>query len=248
MVRRYLGRGVAATMAVLGAEAAYALLRPSPTLESFDPSGEFGDPSNPTLKVAVLGDSSVTAPGVSGPEEIWVSHLCRRLAETRHIDLRSYAIGGSRARDVIATQLDDAIAFDPHLAFVSVGANDAIKGVPLKQFAHDLDRLIASLSLTDATIVQSGVGVLGTIPRLLPPLSNLMSRRSAKFDRVHWEVAARYGAHVVDQRSDDAEVWQRDRSLWAADYFHVSAAGHARWAETIWRTVGPVLEKTAASV
>lgn len=241
MVERLFKRAAMLAIAVLGVEAAYALLRPARRLEEFDPSAEFGDPALPLLKVAVLGDSSVTAPGVSGPHEIWVSLVCSRLAEDRHVVLRSFAVGGSRAQDVIAGQLDPALDFEPDVIFLSVGANDAIKGVPLRRFVEELDRLVASLAATGAVVVQSGVGVLGTIPRFHPPLSQMMSRRALRFDRAHWEVAARHGTTVVDQRSDDPLIWNRDRTLWAEDYFHVSAAGHARWAETTWRTVGPLL-------
>lgn len=240
MVRTLLKRGAVTGVALIGLEAAYAVLRPSPELESFDPSSDFGDPSDPTLRVAVLGDSSVTAPGVSGPHEIWVSLVCERLARNRHVVLQSFAVGGSMAHDVIASQLDAAVRFQPDLVFLSVGANDVIKGVPRSRFATNLHHLVAELTATGATVVQSGVGVMGSVPRLYPPLSTLMSRRAERFDRVHWDVAATYGTHVVDQRSDDTEVWFQNRELWADDLFHVSAAGHARWAETTWRTVGPL--------
>lgn len=241
MFRRLIRRGAVTGAAVLGLEAAYARLRPAPLLESFDPSGEFGDPGNPPLRVAVLGDSSVTAPGVGGPHEIWVSLICERLAANHHVILESFAIGGSMAHNLVAEQMGDAIAFDPDLIFVSVGANDVLKGVPRRKFALNLDRLIAGLSGTGAIVVQSGVGVIGSIPRLYPPLSNLMSLRAERFDRVHWRVAELYGTAVVNQRGDDPSVWYADRTLWAADDFHVSAAGHARWAETVWRTVGPLM-------
>lgn len=241
MVRGLIRRGAIAGAAVIGVEAAYAVLRRVPDLPEFDPSGTFGDPSHPELRVTVLGDSSVTAPGVDSVDEIWVSRICTRLAANRHVVLQSYAVGGSMAHDLIESQLEDAILFEPDLVFVSVGANDAIKGISLRRFSTNLDRLIAELADTGAVVVQSGVGVLGTIPRLYPPLSSMMSARARRFDRVHWQVARRHGTHVVDQRSDDASVWNRDRSLWAADFFHVSAAGHARWAETVWRTVEPLI-------
>jgi len=247
MVLRVVKRATTFALAVIGVEAAFALLKPSPTLESFDPSGEFGDPDAPTLKVAVLGDSSVTAPGVTGPEEIWISLICSRLAETRHIVMKSFAVGGSMAHDLIAEQMDDTIAFEPDLIFVSVGANDALRGVPVRRFEKNLDHLIGRLAESGATIVQSGVGVIGTIPRLYPPLSTMMSARAIRFDRAHRKVASRYGTWVVDHRSDDAALWYRDKSLWAADHFHVSAAGHARWADTTWRTLGPLLNGSSGT-
>lgn len=241
MVRRLIARGVATGALVLVLETAYAVLRPSPMSEDFDPSGQLGSKDDPELRVAVLGDSSVTAPGVAGPDETWVRLVCGRLARGRHVTIRSFAVGGSMAHDLVREQMWPAVDFSPDLIFVSVGGNDLIKGVTRSKFEKNLDRLIAGLSTSGAVIVQSGLGDLGTIPRLVPPLRNLISRRSVAFDQIHKRVAARYGAHVVEQRSDRLDVWYEDRSLWSDDLFHVSARGHARWAETIWTSVEPLV-------
>jgi lysophospholipase L1-like esterase len=241
MVPRLLIRGVTAGAVILGAEAAYAVLRPAPRMTEFNPSGVFGDPAHPPLRVAVLGDSSVTAPGVAGPHEIWVSLICSRIAETHRVTLRSFAVSGSRVEDLLHDQVEPALVFSPHLVIVSVGANDVIKGVGLRVFERRLDELVATLSDTGALVVLSGVGDIGTIPRLKPPLRNMMTRRSARFDRVHHLVAARYGAHVVEHRRDDPTIWYSDRALWSPDLFHVSAAGHRRWADSTWRTLEPLL-------
>lgn len=225
--------------AVIAAEAAYALLRPAPILEEFDPSDSFGDPTLPELRVAVLGDSSVTAPGVAGPEEVWISLVSRRLGADYHVILESFAVGGSCVPDLIQHQLAPAVEFHPDLIFVCVGTNDLIRGVSRRRFEMNLDHLVSELSATKAIIILSGVGDLGTIPRLYPPLRNLVSHRSAGFDHVHRRVAARHAAHVVEQRADGPDDWYSDRSLWAADLFHVSAAGHRRWADVVWATLEP---------
>ena len=239
---RLIKRAVLAFGLVIGLQAVYAVLRPSPHLSSFDPSGDFGEDSNPELRVAVLGDSSVTAPGVASPEEIWVNIVCRRLAADHRVRMRSFALGGSRASDLIRAQMDPAVAFRPHLFIVSVGANDVLKGVSVRRFHTDLDYLIGGLAATGAKVVQSGVGDLGSIPRFHPPLSHLMSRRALLFDEVHWRVAARHGTTVIHQRSDDPNIWYRERSLFSSDLLHVSAAGHARWAETAWGSIRPLFD------
>lgn len=248
MVARLVKRSFVAGATVLGLEAAYAVLRPAPALPDFDPSAEFGNSDDPMLRIAVLGDSSVTAPGVTGPEEIWITLICEKLAADHYVILQSFAIGGSMARNVIDDQMEDAILFGPDLVFISVGANDVIKGVARRKFEAHLDHLIGELSETGATVIQSGVGELGSIPRLYPPLSNLMSRRARRFDEVHWKVAKEHQTNVVHQRSDDTKVWYADRDLWAADLFHVSAAGHARWADTIWETVEPLVYQSNGSI
>ena len=195
----------------------------------------------------MLGDSSVTAPGVTGPDEIWITIVCDRLAENRHVILKSFAVGGSRASDLIDEQMVKAIDFRPDIIFVSVGANDTIKGVRRRQFEDNLDHLIGALAETGAVVIQSGVGDLGSIPRLYPPLSNLVSRRAHRFDQAHWRIAERHGTEVVHQRGDNSRHWYKDRRLWSADLFHVSAAGHARWAETIWKTLEPLIPESNGS-
>lgn len=247
MLTQWIKRVLLTGAIIIVLETAYAVLRRAPELDSFDPSGEFGDPALPDLRVAVLGDSSVNAPGVAGPSDIWVSRVCRRVSEHYHVVLRSFAVGGSMTHDLITEQLPAALEFEPDLVFVSVGANDAIKAVPLKVFERNLDHLIGALSDAGAVVVQSGVGDLGSIPRLHPPLQNLMSLRALRFDRAHWRVAEKHGATVVDQRSDDREVWYESRELWADDLFHVSAHGHARWAETAWRSISHVVERLRES-
>ncbi|MDP9495051.1 MAG: GDSL-type esterase/lipase family protein [Actinomycetota bacterium] len=241
MVRHLIKRGAIAGAVVIGLEAAYAVLRPTPRLPEFDPSASFGDPTLPELRVVVLGDSSVTAPGVSGPEEVWISLVCERLAAEHHVILESLAVGGSCAHDLIRDQAPAAIEFGPDLILVAVGANDVIRGVSRRRFEMNLDHLVADLATTGATIILSGVGDLGTIPRLHPPLRQLFSQRSAWFDRIHRTVAVRHGAHVIEQRADHPGDWYEDRSLWAEDLFHVSAAGHRRWADIVWATVEPRL-------
>lgn len=248
MILRLIRRGALAVAFLVGLQTAYAYLRPAPDLPQFDPSGEFGDPDNPLLRLAVLGDSSVTAPGVTGPEEIWVSLVAQRLAQHRFVWMRSFAVGGAMAHDLLEGQLTDAIAFQPDLVLISVGANDVLKGSTARRFEASLERLVAELVATGAIVVQSGVGDLGSIPRVHPPLRSLVSRRALVFDEVHWRVASRHGTTVIHQRSDDSGVWYTDRSLFSADLFHVSAAGHARWADTAWQAIAPLIPDLDASV
>ncbi len=246
MIRRVIFRGALGAFAVVGAELLYAILRRTPKQEEFDPSATFGDTANPAIKVAVLGDSTVTAPGVGGPDEIWISRICRRLADTHRVELKSYAIGGAMAHNLVAEQFDPALEFKPDLVIISVGANDALKGVTAGIFEANLETLVAGFTATGATVVQSGVGDLGTIPRLLPPLRHLLSRRALRFNDVHERVAERHGSWVVPQRDSPMELWRDDRGMWSADLFHVSARGHEVWSELGWKTVTQALELSDA--
>jgi lysophospholipase L1-like esterase len=234
-------------VALVGIEAFYAVLRPVPFQPEFDPSGSFGSDEGPPLRVAVLGDSTVTSPGVVDADDIWIRKTVRRLASDTGVELRSFAAGGSRAADIIAVQLDSAIAFTPHLAFVSVGANDVIRGVSLASFRDRLDTIVGRLTEEGATVIQSGVGDLGTIPRLQPPLRNIISQRSRRFNAVHLEIAERHGSAVVDHWNGPGERFYSDPDLWSADHFHVNPRGHDIWAEATWATVEPLLPHLVAA-
>lgn len=241
MIRRVITRGATAALAVVGLEALYAVLRPSPKQEEFDPSRIRGNPDHPLLRIAVLGDSTVTAPGVSGPDDIWISRVADRLAETHRVVLKSWAVGGSMAHDLVADQLQPALSFEPQLVFLSVGANDALKGVTLRKFQENLENLVAAFIETGVVVIQSGVGDLGTIPRLKPPLRNLFTRRALRFNSAHEAVAEQFGSWVVPQRDVPVEVWYEDRNLWSPDLFHVSAGGHQIWADAAWPIVRQAL-------
>lgn len=146
------------------------------------------------------------------------------------------------AHDLVQGQLKPALQFAPDLVILSVGANDALKGVTPRKFAENLTTLVATFRATGATVIQSGVGDLGTIPRLLPPLRQLFTRRALRFNAVHEAVAAEHGSWVVPQRESPAELWYQDRSMWSADLFHVSSRGHEVWADLGWQTVVKALD------
>ena len=79
-----LMRKTGAAMLVAAGQVLHAAHRPDlPGLQNQDPSGTFGDPSNPPLLVIALGDSSITAPGVVPLDASWI----RQAAPARAINL-----------------------------------------------------------------------------------------------------------------------------------------------------------------
>lgn len=229
---------------MVAVELAAAILWPAAEQEEFDPSGDFGAGEGPPLRVAALGDSTLTAPGVSSAEEIWVSLVARRLAThlNRRVELRSFGTGGATSAVVAAHQLPQAIEFRPHLALVSVGANDVIRGVPRRKLEANLDRIVSELSATGTMVVTSGVGDLGTIPRLAPPLRQMVSRMGAGANRLHSDVVARHGAAAARQWDWAAGEFASRADVWSLDRFHPNAAGHDIWARVCWEALEPLME------
>jgi lysophospholipase L1-like esterase len=208
-----------------------------PDLPSFtnqDISGAWGDASAPRLRLVAVGDSSLTAPGLADVDDAWLRRLARAYADRHAVELVSLGVGGSLASDVLTGSLEAAVALDPDVAVVSVGGNDVIRAVPLARFGVALETIVSRLEAASGAVLLIGVGDLGAIPRLPPLLRRLLTRRSASFDRACSQVAAAHPRTVkAVTRPPAGACSPADPAMFAADQFHASEAGHARYAEAI---------------
>ena len=198
-----------------------------PTLENQDPSGVFGSPESPPLRIVFLGDSSVTAPGVAPLDHSWPRQAAMHLAERFHVDARSVAVGGSKVRDVLTSQIDDALAAEPDIAYVSVGSNDALRGTPIPRFEEDYAAMVALLHEHVPAVGLSGIGDLGTIPRL-PQLARGVARiRSRAVNNAIARVATTYPRAIKSNAWDVmAGVFDGNPMMFGDDHFHASTEGH----------------------
>jgi lysophospholipase L1-like esterase len=235
--------GVAlATAGGLWAQVRHTANAPLPHFGDLDPSGRYGgDDGRRPLRVTVLGDSSMTGPGLSSPADIWIARAAGALG--RPVELRSHARGGSRARDVLEHQLSAVLDDPTDLVVVSVGANDAIHATPLRSYARALDRLLDRLAEV-APVVSLGIGDLSVIPRLPRTFRPVVSRRSVAIDRTHTLVTAdrERVVRVPVSKLSDHVFRARGRELFAADLFHPNGHGHSLWAELF----GPYLQRALA--
>ena len=226
----------------MAVEAAYAVLRRVPFQEEFDASGSVGPGDGNPLLMVVVGDSSCTGPGVREPSEIWCRLVASRIAERGHrVTIKSFAVGGATSSSALQTQVPEAEALDADLTFVAVGTNDVIHQVSLSLLEKNLDETVKRLSRVSNRVVVAGIGDLGTIPRLLPPLRQLASRRGRRADAVQALVADRHGAIKADLWGAAAEAFRTDPSIFSADLFHPAAPGHLVWADAAWEALEPHL-------
>jgi lysophospholipase L1-like esterase len=223
--------GVAlATAGGLWAQVRHTANAPLPRYGDLDASGRYGDASASPVTIAVLGDSSMTGPGLEHGAQIWMAELATRLPW--HVTLRSHAKGGSRIRDVLDHQLDAAIESPPDAFVVSVGANDAIHGTPTRTYARQLSAVLDRLSSV-APVVSLGIGDLSVIPRLPRTLRPVVAHRSTVIDRAHTLVAAdrEQVVRVPVGKLSDAHFRRHGIELFAGDLFHPNRRGHLLWAE-----------------
>ena len=203
-----------------------------PSHNNQDPSGSFGDPGKPELRIVLLGDSSITAPGVVPLDDCWPRRLARHLDSRYYVRLHSVAIGGAKTRDVLDDQLPRALDDEFDMVLVSVGVNDALRATPVARFERELDEIILALRARGTMVGVAGIGDLGTVPRL-PDLARSLSRvRARSFDGAIRRVVSRHPG-VIKGRAWTTG-WglfaTHSKFAFAADQFHASGAGHGMFA------------------
>ncbi|HEU5195041.1 MAG TPA: SGNH/GDSL hydrolase family protein [Methylomirabilota bacterium] len=195
-----------------------------------------GDASVPLLYVA-LGDSTVEGIGATSAATTYVGQLHRRLRaiypEARVVNL---GVGGATSADVLARQLERAVALGPQLVTLSVGPNDITTHVPLAQYERNvttiLDRLVTG---TPAVVVVNLLPDLVVTPRFRnheakPAISTL----TVAFNEALERQGRRHGAELVDLYHPSREEVPAQPELIWRDGYHPSDAGYARWAELMW--------------
>lgn len=230
-----LGAGtalLAGGIATLGAEVLWTARRRLPSLEGIDASGSVPgtapDEHDPIHLVA-LGDSTLTGPGLTDPDDIWLRRSLAGLALGPTVDVASLAVGGSRAADVRAL-VPKALALEPDAVIVAVGSNDAIHGTSVRSFTETLDAIITALLAEVPAVGVGNVGDLGNVARVPMPLSSVLRQRSLAISRRIETVVARHErAVLLDVTASN--VGFRDRGVFAEDLFHPNRTGHALWAD-----------------
>lgn len=243
--RRILTKPLAA-LAVLAAQVLWAgHRRDLPSFPNQDPSGTFGSPDMPRLRIALLGDSSVTSPGVEPLDACWPRRMGRQLANDYRVELFSVAVGGSKARDVLAGQVHEAIALRPDIAIVSAGANDALRATPVSRFEAEYDEILRALADHVPGIAVSGIGDLGSIPRLPTLARTIVTIRGRSFDHAIRRVTERYpGVVKTDAWSSGwDEFTTHPERIFAGDLFHASAYGHGIYAAAMMPAIEELLDR-----
>ncbi len=223
---------MASTTGVFFAQLAHAVLRDDlPTLENQDPSGTFGSQDSPPLRLVLLGDSSVTSPGVEPLDHSWPRQMAMHLAASYRVEAISVAAGGSKARDVLNEQVPSALSYCPDIVYVAVGSNDALRGTPLPRFESECAQIVEVLTRNVPVVGVSGIGDLGTIPRI-PSLAQGVARiRARAIDHAIARVVAQHSNAIKSNAWDVMATFSQDPEMYGGDLFHASAKGHLAFAQ-----------------
>jgi lysophospholipase L1-like esterase len=197
------------------------------------------DQGAPVLYVA-LGDSTVEGIGATSPGATYVARLHARLrAVYPQAEAVNLGVGGATSADVVDGQLEHALLLQPHLVTLSIGPNDITGGVAVQDYERNVDRIFRRLSEeTRAVVVANLLPDLAVTPRFrgrqaAPAVGGL----TVRFNEALARVAGLHGVEVVDLYEPSRAEIPRRPELVAADGYHPSDLGYARWAELLWTGV-----------
>jgi lysophospholipase L1-like esterase len=207
---------------------------------------------HPWRRVVVLGDSAANGPTepVEGYSELrWTDRVAAELAancsELRYLNLGR---SGLRARQVRLTQLADALAFEPDLAFVVCGGNDAYirnyGGAVADAVDAELIEMFEALRGAGAQLVTIGMFDVSYSPSM-PERTRLgLRQRLAVLAEHARALASRYDSVHADlihhRRSTDP-------LLYSSDGRHGNARSDAVAAAEVVRCLGARLGRNPAA-
>jgi len=148
-------------------------------------------------------------------------------------DVINHGVSGdttTRAR----ARLDAALAEEPSILIVALGANDGVRGVPVPQVRANLETIIETAQRRNVSVLLCGMEAF--------PLYGW--EYTAEFHRLFPALAEKYHVPLVPFLLDGVVA---NPEMLQPDFVHPNAAGAARIAQTIWPYLQPLVAQVALS-
>lgn len=181
--------------------------------------------------ILVVGDSLSAGYGID-INQGWVTLLGRRLESQGYgyrvvnASVSGETSAGARSRLQKLLELHR-----PTIVILEVGANDGLRGLPLKQTRENLTVMVQQAKTAGARILIAGMQ--------MPP--NYGARYTAEFSATFADVAREQKQSLVPFFLDGVAL---DMKLIQADGLHPTAEAQPRLLENVWKELRPMLKKT----
>jgi acyl-CoA thioesterase-1 len=178
----------------------------------------------------VFGDSLSAAYGLRA-DQGWVALLQKRL-ETQGYGYRvvNASVSGettSGGRNRLARALD---LNKPAVVILELGANDGLRGLPVKDAQANLAAMIAAIRTAKAKLLLVGI--------LIPP--NYGQQYATSFAGMYKQLATDHKTALVPFLLDNVAL---EQGLMQADGLHPNALGQPHVLDNVWPLLKPLLER-----
>lgn len=211
---------------LLAAQGLYAKLRAGRPRAAREPQGRCGA-GDASLRLAGLGDSIIAGIGVERHVDGLTGQVAARVAASGLVvEWNAIGAAGATTRSVLDGLLPQVVGWEPDLVVLSLGVNDAVRGVAPAEFKSRLRGIVEAIAASPRrpAIVFAGIPPLDSFPALPRPLATLLGDRSRRLQQRAVDLTGHRGLKVVSFPPRIAPA------AFAADGFHPGPAGCATWA------------------
>ena len=179
--------------------------------------------------VLVVGDSLSAAYGIAAHEG-WVALTGQRLAaRTPPWRIVNASISGDTTAGGAARIIGEVVRIRPAVVVIELGANDGLRGLPLRDLRRNLARMIGASQSVSAKVLVIGMR--------LPP--NYGQAYTREFDRGFCDIARLLDAACLPFL---LEPVARDRAAFQDDNLHPVAAAQPALRDHVWTALAPLLD------
>ena len=198
-----------------------------------------------SLKIVALGSSSTYGTGASGEAATYPSRLAVELGQMLpgvSIEVVNKGIAGEVASDMVARLEPDVLALKPDLVVWQTGTNDAMRGVPVDEFARLTVDGIGRLH-------DAGIDVVLMEPQWSPKL--VEQANYADFVETLRTIGHAANAPVV-RRFDIMKSWKAsgqfvDATMLQTDSLHMRDASYACLGWVVAKSIADAVQVAEAS-
>ncbi|MFI6994574.1 SGNH/GDSL hydrolase family protein [Nonomuraea wenchangensis] len=207
------------------------------------PHGMDGPPSDGTygmfpgraIKLAMLGDSTSVGLGMTDPAQTPGVVLANGLAAVSERPVRLLVAGRSGASSAeLGEQVDRALAMEPDVAVIFVGANDIITQTPPAIAVRHLTRSVRRLREAGVEVIVGTCPDLGTVRPIAQPLRWVTRRWSRQLAAAQTVAVVDAGGRTVAFADTlGPEFATNPTEMFGPDRFHPSDRGYAQAAYAV---------------
>jgi acyl-CoA thioesterase I len=178
----------------------------------------------------VFGDSLSAAYGIR-PEQGWVTLLTQRLqAQGYGYQVVNASVSGETTAGGWARLPRALQVHQPAVVVLELGANDALRGLPLTDTRTNLEQMVQAAQASGAQVLLVGIQI--------PP--NYGPRYTAEFAAIFPTLAKQYHVPLVPFLLQDVAL---NPARMQEDGLHPNAAGEPVVLDTVWKYLKPLLNK-----
>lgn len=191
-------------------------------------TGADGEIADARRVVLVMGDSLSAGYGLRA-DQGWPALVDRRLArEYPGCRVVNASISGETSAGGSARVVGEVLRHRPAVVVVALGANDALRGLPLRELRHNLARMVGASRHVGAEVLLAGMH--------MPP--NLGPAYNRGFERTYRELADLFDTALLPFL---LEPVAEDRASFQDDNLHPTAAAQPAIADHVWTALAPLL-------